>query len=107
MKEFAYTVFLKDDPKLIAEYKKQHAAVWPEVVASFKGLGVERIRIWLRGRQLFMVLEAKDNFDPAVAWPAHRAKGGRIIEWEEWMDTFQDRVACPTGWVELEKVCDL
>jgi hypothetical protein len=54
-----------------------------------------------------MVLEAKDNFDPALASPAHRAKGGRIIEWEEWMDTFQDRVACPTGWVELEKVCDL
>jgi L-rhamnose mutarotase len=107
MKEFAYTVQLKDDPALIAEYKKQHAAVWPEVVASFKQLGVERIRIWLLGRRLFMVLEAKDNFDPALASPAHRAKGGRIIEWEEWMDTFQDRVACPTGWVELEKVCDL
>jgi L-rhamnose mutarotase len=107
MKEYAYTVLLKDDPGIIAEYKKQHAAVWPEVVASFKELGVLRIRIWLLGCRLFMLLETKDNFDPAVAWPAHRAKGGRIIEWENWMDTFQDRKACPTGWVELKKVCDI
>jgi L-rhamnose mutarotase len=31
---------LRDDPQLIAEYKKRREKVWPEILRSIKGSGI-------------------------------------------------------------------
>ena len=38
------TLDLKDDPKLIAEYRAYHERVWPEVLRSLKAGGWKRKR---------------------------------------------------------------
>ena len=39
-RRFCLTLDLKDDPKLIAEYKRYHEQVWPEIVQSIKDSGI-------------------------------------------------------------------
>lgn len=40
MKQYALTLDLQNEPALIAEYKKYHQKVWPQVLASLKRVGV-------------------------------------------------------------------
>ena len=40
-KRYCLTLDLKDDPRLIAEYKKHHERVWPEILESIKSSGIE------------------------------------------------------------------
>lgn len=46
MKEIAFSLDLKDDPKIIAEYIEWHLNVWPEIMrgmASAKGHRTEHL----------------------------------------------------------------
>jgi len=56
------TLDLKDDPKLIAEYKRYHEAIWPEITQSIKDAGIHGLEIYLRGTRMFMILEVDENF---------------------------------------------
>src|SRR5439155_601479 len=56
---------LRDDPKVIARYKKEHAQVWPAVLARLREVGVTEMKIYLLGRRMFMYCETKDGFDPS------------------------------------------
>ena len=38
---YCFTLDLKDDPELIAEYKRHHQNVWPEIRESLRGSGIE------------------------------------------------------------------
>ena len=40
MKYFAMTLNLKNDEKLISEYKSFHRNVWPEVLEALKNIGI-------------------------------------------------------------------
>ena len=40
MTRYCLLLDLRDDPELIAEYERQHAAVWPEVIAHLREAGV-------------------------------------------------------------------
>lgn len=109
MKVFAQALDLKDDPRLIAEYKRYHQAVWPEVVAALKGAGIASMRIFLFGNRLFMTFEAPDDFDPARDFQKYAADP-RCREWDELMRRFQQRVpgAATDGWWQpMEEVFDL
>ena len=63
MKSFAMTFQLKDDPRAIERYKEYHRAVWPEVVAGLRGIGVSKLKVFLQGRQVFVYHEVPDDFD--------------------------------------------
>jgi len=100
---------LRDDPELIARYKKEHAEVWPEVVARLHEIGVTEMKIFLLGRRMFMYCETRDGFDPVNDFarsnddPAYR-------KWDELMRTMQERVseARPgEWWARMELVFDL
>jgi L-rhamnose mutarotase len=91
MRSYAKTILLKDDPALIAEYRRHHDEIWPEVVSSFKAVGVLDIRIWMAGRRLFMVMDAVDDFDPERDMAKYLELSPRCREWEEFMTTFQER----------------
>ena len=109
MKSFGMTLNLKDDPDVIDKYKEHHRAVWPEVIAALKGIGITRMDIFLKGRRLFMYLEAGDDFDPGRDFPRYM-ESARAREWDELMRTFQEPVpgAKPgEWWASMEKVFDL
>jgi L-rhamnose mutarotase len=90
---------LKDEPGVIEEYTRQHRAVWPEVLASLRRIGVLDMDIYLLGRRLTMVLETEDGFDLETGFAPHRADP-RCAEWEDLMKGLQERVpgARPGEW---------
>ncbi|MGB6332823.1 MAG: L-rhamnose mutarotase, partial [Candidatus Sulfotelmatobacter sp.] len=53
---------LKDDPKLIAKYKRYHEKIWPEVTQSIKESGIEDMEIYLHGTRMFMIMEVNESF---------------------------------------------
>ena len=65
MKTFGLALNLRDDAEKIAEYRRFHQAVWPEVTARLRACGVHRMQIFLRGTRLFMYLITDDAFDPS------------------------------------------
>ena len=46
---------LRDDPKLIARYKREHAKVWPEVLGRLREIGVTDMKIYLANDVLVKV----------------------------------------------------
>jgi L-rhamnose mutarotase len=109
MKTYAKTLLLQDDPGKIEEYKRHHAAVWPEVLAAIRGSGVTDMKIWLLGRRMFMLVTAVDGYDPA-AGGAQYAAHPRVQEWERLMRTLQERAPeAPEDqwWADMELVFDM
>jgi L-rhamnose mutarotase len=52
-----------------AEYRRRHAAVWPEMLDALRGAGAHDYSIFLRGEDLFGYLEVDDleRFQRAIA----------------------------------------
>jgi L-rhamnose mutarotase len=90
MQRYARTLNLRDDPDTIASYVEHHRAVWPEVEAGLREIGIERMLIWRLGRRLFMLVEAADGFDWDRDFARYMERGGRIAEWQALMDSFQE-----------------
>jgi len=100
---------LRDDPTLIARYKKEHAQVWPEVLARLREVGVTEMKIYLLGRRMFMYCETKDGFDPAKDF-ARANDNPTYQKWDDLMRTMQERVAeAKPGewWAMMQLVFDL
>ena len=87
-KRYCLTLDLKDDPALIAEYRRYHQKIWPEVTRSIKQAGVEDLEIYLLGTRMFMVMEVNDHFSFAAKARADR-EDPKVREWEELMWKFQ------------------
>jgi L-rhamnose mutarotase len=87
-RRFCLALDLKDDPKLIAQYKRYHEKVWPEVIESIKDSGIEDMEIYLLGTRMFMIMDVNDSF--TFEKKARADKGNpRVQEWEELMWKFQ------------------
>jgi len=107
MSQHALTVNLRDDPAAIATYRDYHARVWPEVVERLRTVGVQRMDIYLLGRQLVMIVEVKDGLDIRRVFEEHRQATGRVEEWERLMKSLQEPVpGAPPGdwWAVMEPV---
>lgn len=89
MSKSVLTLDLKDDPALIAAYRRHHAAVWPEVLRSLRRVGVRTMDIYALGRRLVMLMDTAPRFDAERDFARHRASDPRCAEWEELMKTFQ------------------
>ncbi|MBT28632.1 MAG: hypothetical protein CMO01_03145 [Thalassobius sp.] len=110
MKVFAQTVNLKDDPEVIAKYKKYHSEIWPEVSEALKQVGILEMKIFLLGRRLFMYATATDEFVPERDFPKYLELHPRCQEWEDQMGEYQEPVeeAGPgEKWAMMEQVFDL
>jgi len=106
---YGMTLQLRDDPSAIERYKAEHAAAWPEVIVRLRGAGVRELRIFLRGRRLFMFMQAVDEFDPARDL-ATLDDDPRYREWDELMRSLQEPApeAGPgEWWAAMEEVFDL
>jgi len=108
-RRFCLMLDLQDDPKLIAEYKRYHEKIWPEITKSIKDAGVLDLEIYLRGTRMFMILEVDESFSFEKKADADQ-KNPKVQEWEELMWKFQK--ALPDArpgekWLPMERIFTL
>jgi L-rhamnose mutarotase len=87
-RRFCLILDLKDDPKLISEYKRYHEKIWPEITRSIKDSGIEDMEIYLLGTRMFMIMEVNESFSFEAKAKADQLDP-RVQEWERLMGTFQ------------------
>jgi len=111
MKRYCLAVDLVEDPSLIGEYERWHAAgnEWPEVRESIFGSGIRNMEIYRTGNRLFMIMETDDSFsfDTKAALDLANPK---VVEWERLMWNFQQPLPWAgegEKWVLMEKIYTL
>lgn len=109
MPRHCLTLDLKDDAAKIAEYKRHHEKIWPEIRDSLHAAGVTGMEIYLLGTRMFMIMDVAEGFSFERKAEMDRANP-KVQEWEALMAQFQ---AVPEGgdlvkkWQPMEKVFDL
>lgn len=108
-RRYCLTLDLKDDLKLIAQYKRYHEKIWPEISQSIRDSGIEDLEIYLLGTRMVMVIEVNEHFsfDAKARADQHNPK---VQEWENLMWKFQQPLpqASPgEKWLLMEKIFDL
>ena len=109
MKRFCLALDLKEDTKLIAEYENYHKNVWPEIIKSIKGSGIEVLDIYRTGNRMFMIIEANEDFSFEKKATLD-AKNSKVQEWENLMWKFQQALPwVKTGekWILMDKIFEL
>jgi len=109
MKRFCLALDLKEDTKLIAEYENYHKNVWPEIIKSIKGSGIEVLDIYRTGNRMFMIIEANEDFSFEKK-SAMDATNVKVQEWEGLMWKFQQALPwAKTGekWILMDKIFSL
>lgn len=91
VKRFCQTLDLKDNPELIAEYRRRHSEeeAWKEIIDGIRKVGILEMEIYLLDTRLFMIVETPLDFDWDEAM-ARMATLPRQQEWENYMAEFQD-----------------
>ena len=81
-KRFCQTLDLKNEPELIAAYKKLHEEghVWREILDGIKAVGILEMEIYLLENRLFMIVETPEDFN----WDESMAKLAKLPKQEEW-----------------------
>ncbi|MBZ5681890.1 MAG: L-rhamnose mutarotase [Acidobacteriia bacterium] len=108
-RRYCLTLDLKSDPQLIAEYKRYHEKIWPEITASLKSAGIEDAEIYVLGTRMFMILEVNDRFSFDAKAEADR-NNPKVREWEQLMWRFQQPLpqARPgEKWLLMERIFKL
>lgn len=111
VKRFCQTLDLKDDSRLIAEYRKRHSEgeVWSEIIDGIREVGILEMEIYIVGTRLFMIVETPVDFDWDEAM-ARLATLPRQQEWEDYMSEFQAAAAGASSnekWVMMERMFHL
>jgi L-rhamnose mutarotase len=107
--KFCLALDLKEDAKLMQEYKDHHQKVWPEIIASIKDSGITVLEIYNVGNRMFMIIEANEDFsfDKKSAMDASNPK---VQEWEDLMWKFQQALPWAKSgekWMLMEKIFEL
>lgn len=108
-RRYCLTLDLKNDPKLIAEYKRYHQKIWPEITRSIKDAGIEDMEIYLLGTRMFMIMEVNETFSFEAKSKADQLNP-KVQEWETLMWKFQQ--ALPEAkpgekWMLTERIFSL
>ena len=108
-KSYAMALDLRDDAALIKQYIEHHRAVWPEALDSLERLGIEKMKIFLFGRRLFMYVEVPDEFDFRRTWRGIRKSHGRGSGTSSCaVSRRRSPARCPDEWwAQMEQVWDL
>ena len=101
VKRYCQTMDLKDDPQLIAEYRRRHSEpeAWKEILDGIRSVGILEMEIYILGNRLFMIVETPLDFDWDTAMK-RLATLPRQQEWEDYMAMFQQ---CREGATSDEK----
>ncbi|MCC6670200.1 MAG: L-rhamnose mutarotase [Planctomycetes bacterium] len=97
-------------PERLAEYRRHHAAIWPEIAAAIRAAGISNYSIFQHGGQLFAYYEYVGPPAEYAARMAALAAAPRMREWWDLMEPMQvpraDR-APGTWWTDMEEVFHL
>lgn len=110
-KRYCKTLSLKDDDRLIEDYKKVHSpgAAWPEITQGMREVGIVDMEIYILGTRLFMIMDTVADFDHETAM-AELATKPRQSEWEAYVSRFQQSSADATAdekWQLMERIYKL
>jgi L-rhamnose mutarotase len=108
-RRYCLTLDLKDDPALIAEYRRYHQKIWPEITSSIKDAGILAMEIYLLGTRMFMIMEVDETFSFDAKASADRVNP-KVREWEELMWKFQQplqEVKPGEKWLLMERIFKL
>jgi L-rhamnose mutarotase len=110
-KRYCKSLEMRNDPKLIADYKKAHARenIWPEINQGMKEVGILDMEIYIVGTKLFMIMDTVPDFDHDKAMAVLATKP-RQAEWEAHMARFQNTSPNATAdekWQLLERIYKL
>ena len=108
VKRYCQTLQLKDNPELIAEYRRRHSEefAWKEIREGIREVGILEMEIYILGTTLFMIVETPLDFD----WDKAMAKLAtlpRQAEWEDYMAELQDAQPGATSdqkWKMMERM---
>ena len=106
---YCLTLDLKNDPGLIAEYRRYHENIWPEITASIRESGITNMEIYILGTRLFMIMEVDNSFSFEKKGEADRTNP-KVQEWERLMWKFQQPLpeAKPgEKWLPMERIFKL
>lgn len=106
---YCLTLDLKNDPALIAAYKRYHQKIWPEITESIRSAGIMDMEIYLSETRLFMIMEVDDSFSFEKKTQADR-NNPKVQEWEKLMWTFQQAlpgVQPGEKWLLMERIYKL
>ena len=91
VKRYCQTLNLKNNPALIAEYRKIHSKkeAWPEIRKGIRSVEILEMEIYISGFQVFMIIETHLDFDweTAMNTLSHLPKQA---EREEYVSEFQE-----------------
>ena len=84
------TLDLRDDPEMIAEYRKWHSKEfqWKEIRDGIKAVGILEMEIYILGTRLVMIVDAPESFDWQTAMD-RLATLPRQAEWEAFVAKLQ------------------
>ena len=68
-------------PGKLEEYKRRHAAIWPEMVEVLKRAGISNYSIWNTGDELFGYYECESRDEAARV----QAESPVVDRWNEYM----------------------
>lgn len=108
VKRFCQTLDLKDNPELIAEYRRRHSEgeAWKEVIDGIREVGILEMEIYQLGTRLFMIVETPLDFD----WDKSMARLAtlpRQQEWENYVAEFQEAAPGASSdekWSMMERI---
>ena len=111
VKRYCQTLDLRDNPELIAEYRRRHSQehIWKEVPEGIRQVGILEMEIYLLGTRLFMIVETPMEID----WDTAMARLGtlpRQAEWEDYMAEFQlvkAGISSAEKWQLMERIFHL
>lgn len=109
MKRYCLALDLKPDAEAIAQYRRHHEKIWPEITSSIRQAEIRQMEIWLIGNRLFMIMDTEDSFTfERKSWLD--SANPKVLEWEELMWNYQQGLpqAKPgEKWMIMEKIFDL
>ena len=111
VKRFCQTLDLKDNPALIAEYRRRHSRgeAWSEIMEGIREVGILEMEIYLVGTRLFMIVETPLDFD----WDSAMKRLSTLPRQQEWEDYMSEFQQAPQGassdekWRMMERIFHL
>lgn len=108
VKRFCQTLDLRDNPDLIATYRRLHSreGIWPEILQGIREVGILEMEIYLLGTRLFMIVEMPQELE----WDdvmSRLATLPKQAEWEALTAQYQQAEATATSdakWKMMERI---
>ena len=105
MRRFGQTLGLR--PEKLAEYKRYHAKIWPEIAAAIREAGIRNYSIFHRNGQLVAYYEYVGPAEEYEARMRALAQAPRMREWWDVMEPMQlpdPERELDTWWSDMEEV---